>query len=901
MSVSPSTEPVPEATENVVTAPVSESGGTSAPESSAEKGMTPLMQQYVDIKAKYPEAILLFRCGDFYETFFEDAVVAAKELSIVLTARGRAKGEPVPLAGVPYHSAMNYISRLVNKGFTVAICEQLEDPKLAKGLVKRDVVRVMTPGTLSDPQLLDETSNNFLVAFGRRQGKFTLAAVEISTGEFLVTSGDQAEEHLLPEEFFRLRPREILALETSEDAAVTAGPVAVPPWQALKAAVHQRKISEKDAIEALATLFPSEHRARFLTLPPLESRVLGILSEYLLDTQKCSLAHLRFPQPYRLGDGMVLDEATLRNLELLPDGRGQALGGTLFEAMNQTRTSMGARLLKRWLTKPLIQLAPIRERQERVAAMVADGMLLGDLRGLLDRLPDFERLMSKMALGGRSPRDLRALGVALDRLPIIRQRLAGTPLEPLAAALQVPPELASEILRSLKEELPPTMADGGFIADGIDAGLDELRGLQRDGDRWLTAFEERERQESGIKTLRVRKNSVFGYFIEISKGLADKAPAHYVRKQTLTTGERYITAELKEYETKVFSANEKSIALEKQLFETLFSRMQPHIPAIQTAGGALSEIDCLASLAQMARDRGYVRPELTEDLTLHIRGGRHPVVEAFLGSGEFVPNETELDASRLQAIITGPNMAGKSTYLRQNALIVLLAQIGSFVPAAEARIGVVDRIFTRVGAADNLIRGQSTFMVEMMETSSILRHATARSFLIIDEIGRGTSTFDGLSLAWAILEYITERIRARTLFATHYHELTDLPTVRPTLFNLNVAVAHDEKSGNMVFLHQIQKGAANRSYGIEVARLAGLPAPLLDRAREILFELEKTEEEEVGRMTRTLKTSEKAPLQLSLFAPEHELIEAVRNINLDHTTPLEALNLLARLKAMTDA
>ncbi len=899
MSVSPSIEPqVPEAT-----AVTSEAAVPPAAESAAEKGMTPLMQQYVDIKAKYPEAILLFRCGDFYETFFEDAVIAAKELSIVLTARGRAKGEPVPLAGVPYHSAMNYISRLVNKGFTVAICEQLEDPKLAKGLVKRDVVRVMTPGTLSDPQLLDETSNNYLVAFGRRSGKFTLAAVEISTGEFLVTSGDQAEEHLLPEEFFRLRPREILSLETPEEAETAPGgtAAAAAPWQALKAALHRRRISEKDAVEALATLFPGEHRARFLSLPPLEARVLGVLAEYLLDTQKCSLGHLRFPQPYRLGDGMVLDEATLRNLELLPDARGQALGGTLFDVLNQTRTSMGARLLKRWLTKPLIQLGPIRERQERVAALVGDGMLLGDLRGLLDRMPDFERLMSKMALGGRSPRDLRALGVALDRLPAIRQRLAGTPLEPLAAALQVPPEPAAEILRSLRDDLPPTMADGGFIADGIDAGLDELRGLQRDGDRWLTAFEERERQESGIKTLRVRKNSVFGYFIEISKGLADKAPAHYVRKQTLTTGERYITAELKEYETKVFSANEKAIALEKQLFEALFARMQPHIPAIQTAGGALSEIDCLASLAQMARDRGYVRPELTDDLTLYIRGGRHPVVESFLGSGEFVPNETELDETRLQAIITGPNMAGKSTYLRQNALIVLLAQIGSFVPAAEAKIGVVDRIFTRVGAADNLIRGQSTFMVEMMETSSILRHATARSFLIIDEIGRGTSTFDGLSLAWAILEYITERIRARTLFATHYHELTDLPTVRPTLFNLNVAVAHDEKSGNMVFLHRIQKGAANRSYGIEVARLAGLPMPLLDRAREILFELEKTEEEEVGRMTRTLQPREKAPLQLSLFAPEHELIETIRNISIEQTTPLEALNLLAKLKGMADA
>jgi len=871
-----------------------------------EKTLSPLLQQYVDLKAENPNALLLFRCGDFYETFFEDAVTAARELQITLTARGKSGDNPVPLAGVPYHSAMTYIARLVQKGFTVAICEQMEDPKLAKGLVKREIVRIITPGTISDPQLLEEKSNNWLMAFGRRGERFCLAGAELSTGEVIVTGGDRAELSRLREELTRLAPRELLMLGTEAGEAEPTGAVArtsaePPPWKGLPVEVLSRKMGEQTALEVLQTLYPAEPRPRFLAMPSVELRTLGILADYLLDTQKCSLSHLRFPAPYRLGDGMVLDESTLRNLELMPDGRDRSPGGTLFEVVNRTRTSMGARLLKRWLLKPLLQLDQIMERQDRVAALVSDGMLLADLRERLRDLPDLERLLSKIVLGSRNPRDLQALCRALEALPELHVCVTASSIAALAPELEPVPDLAQLLRKSLLDNLPLSLADGGVIADGIDASLDELRRLRRDGDSWLTAYEEQEKTQTGIKTLKVRKNSVFGYFIEISKGLTEKAPAHYVRKQTLTNGERYITAELKDYETKVFSAADKSVAIEKELFEKLIAAVQEKIAPIQRAAAGLAHVDTLCSLAQLARERDYARPKLFDEPILRISGGRHPVVEAFLGTGDFHPNDACFDENRRQAVITGPNMAGKSTYLRQNALIVLLAQIGSFVPAREAEIGLVDRIFTRVGASDNLIRGQSTFMVEMMEAAAILRHATQRSLLVLDEIGRGTSTFDGLSLAWSILEYIHRQLGARSLFATHYHELTDLEPILPGVFNLNVGVLHDEKSGEMVFLHQIREGPSSKSYGIEVARLAGVPAAVIDRAREILFELEKSEEDEVGRMTRAVRTVKAPqPQQLSLFTPGNELAETIQAINLENTTPLEALNLLARLKKMAN-
>ena len=858
-----------------------------------DSGLTPLMQQYKDIKAENPNAVLLFRCGDFYETFFEDAVLVARELQITLTARGKSSGNPVPLAGVPYHSIDGYIAKLIQKGFTVAICEQVEDPKKAKGLVRREVVRIITPGTVADPSMLEETSNNYLAAFASTPERFCLAAVDLSTGEVMLTSGDQSEMLMLPEEFTRLMPREILVLADSAEKL----PVS-PPWKHLRAEVHPCRISEGEAVEMLCGLYPGEHRARFLALPPLQLRTLGILADHLLDTQRCSLRHLSFPVDYRLGDGMVLDEATLSNLELLANGR-QTAGGTLFDVLNRTRTSMGARTLKKWLLKPLVNKAAINRRLDLVEALVNQPLPLAEIRELLKGTPDLERILSKISLGSRNPRDLQALSVGLTRVPYLQKQLTGAGLASLASIMQPLEELTDLIDSHLFEELPANLSDGGVIAAGINPELDELRGLLKDGDEWLKRFEEQEKQRSGIKTLRVKKNSVFGYFIEISKSLADQAPANYVRKQTLTTGERYITAELKDYETRVFTASDKSVAIEKEIYEDLVVRMLAYIDSIKRNAAAIAETDAFCSLAQMACENRYCRPLLLDDDTINIFEGRHPVVEKFLGSGDFNPNDLLLDANRRQAIITGPNMAGKSTFLRQTALIVLMAQIGSYVPATRVEIGIVDRIFTRVGASDNLVRGQSTFMVEMMEASAILKSATSRSLLILDEIGRGTSTFDGLSLAWSILEHISLHISARTLFATHYHELTDLDSVHPGVFNLNVGVSHDEKTGDMVFLHKIHEGAASKSYGIEVARLAGLPGPVIDRAREILFELEKTEQDELGRVTRSLKPQER-PQQLSLFSPGNELIEAVSRVDVNNITPVEALNILSRLKGMTN-
>ena len=855
--------------------------------------LTPLLQQYKDIKTENPEAVLLFRCGDFYETFFEDAVLVAKELQITLTARGKASGNPVPLAGVPYHAIDGYIAKLVQKGFTVAICEQVEDPKKAKGLVKREVVKILTPGTIIDPQMLEESSNNYLVAFGRKADGFCLAGVELSTGDVIITSGDNSEIRMLPEELTRLLPREILHLSEKANF-VSNNPL---PWQHLNAEVHTKNISEKDSIELLASIYPGEHKARFMSMPPLNLKTLGILADHILDTQRCDLSHLKLPQAYKLGDGMVLDEATLGNLELLPSSGKQNLGGTLFEVINRTKTSMGARLLKKWLLKPLIDKSYITKRQNLVETFSKSALLLADTRESLKGTPDLERVLTKIVMGSKNPRDLQALGRGLNKIPEIKHIISEDGLEEICNALNPIPELDELLSSHLKEELPPVLSDGGFIADGIDPELDELRSLQRDGSIWLKSFEEQEREKTGIKNLKVKKNNVFGYFIEISKSLVSQAPDHYVRKQTLTNGERYITAELKDYENKAFSASEKSVAIEKRIFEELVEKIKTFIPQIQETASLLAKLDVISSLAYLAQEKDYVKPTITDDTSINIVGGRHPVVEAFLESGDFHPNQLLLNEAKQQAIITGPNMAGKSTYLRQAALIVLLAQIGSFVPADEATIGIVDRIFTRVGASDNLVRGQSTFMVEMMEASSIIRSATARSLLILDEIGRGTSTFDGLSLAWSILEYINRELSARTLFATHYHELTDLVNVHKGLFNLNIGVNHDEATGKMVFLHKIQDGPANKSYGIEVARLAGLPNRIIDRAKEILFELEKTEQEELGRVTRSVQPHEK-PQQLSLFSPTNEVVEALSQVDISATTPLEALNFLSRLKEM---
>ena len=862
-----------------------------------EATLTPLMQQHQQMKAENPNAILLFRCGDFYETFFDDAKLVSKELQIALTARGKSGDNPIPLAGVPYHAIDSYIQKLVQKNYTVAICEQLEDPKKAKGLVKRDIVRIITPGTLSDPNMLESSTNNYLTAFGKNADRFCIASVDISTGEVLMTTGDEAEMNLVPEEFTRLMPREILVLSDNGEMPEN------PPWAHLSAETKPMKISDKDAIDMVSSLYPNEHKARFIAMPSLSVKTLGILADHLFDTQRCSLSHLNLPKEYKLGDGMVLDEATLNNLELLPNSKNSNVGGTLFDVLNRTKTSMGARMFKKWLLKPLTNKKAIDERLDKVEFFVNDALLLAELKETLKGISDLERILSKITLGSRNPRDIAALNAGLLKVPELKSTLESAGQTEMAAALKPMEELTSLLSKNLKEELPPAISEGNVIAAGINEELDQLRYLLDNGKEWLTDFEEKEREATGIKTLKVRQNSVIGYFIEISMGQTNQAPEHYIRKATIKNGERYITAELKEYENKIFTANEKIIAIEKEIFENLVKKILENTAIIKENATAIAYADVITGLASLASDADFSKPVITEKNELIIKGGRHPVIEKFLSSGEFHPNDLTLKDKHIQAIITGPNMAGKSTYLRQTALIVLMAQIGSFVPAESAEIGVVDRIFTRVGASDNLLRGQSTFMVEMMETSAILKSATKHSLLIVDEIGRGTSTYDGLSLAWSILEYINTRLGARTLFATHYHELTDLDKDHEGVFNLNVGVNHNEETGKMVFLHDIQEGPASKSYGIEVARLAGLPSNVIDRAKEILFDLEKNEEKRVTHNVKPKakdKPQKEMPRQLSLFSDNDELLDAVKAIDLYNTTPMEAMNILYRLKEMTN-
>lgn len=855
-----------------------------------QTGLTPLLQQYKDIKNQNPEAILLFRCGDFYETFFDDAVLVSEQLQIALTARGKTSDNPVPLAGVPYHSIDSYIARLVKKGFTVAICEQMEDPAKAKGLVKRDVVRIITPGTLTEPEMLEEKSNNYLVAIGQTSDNFCLAAVELSTGELMLCEGDNTDIGHLPDEFTRLMPREIICLGKQQPHS--------PPWKHINVEAKLADISTDDAISALSSIYTSQHRSRFKAMSPLKLKTTGILAEHLLDTQRCSLAHLRLPVEYRLCDGMVLDEATLKNLELLPDINTRETGGTLFDIINRTKTGMGARLLKRWLLKPLIEKEKIVKRQNKVEVLHTDALLLAQTREILKGTVDLERLLSRIVLGGKNPRDYVALKNSMKKVNPLKELLVEK-LPGLSEELIVADKLIEMLEKYIKEDPGPNLAEGGVINDGISPELDELRSLLKDGSNWLKEFEESEKEKTKIKTLKVKKNSVFGYFIEISKSFTNMAPEHYTRKQTLTNAERYITAELKDYETKIFSAGDKMVAIEKQIFETVIEAVIEHRETIQQNAIIIAQTDAYCSLAQLAREKQYIKPEISTDSELIIEAGRHPVVEHFIESGSFNPNDLTLDNLRRQAIITGPNMAGKSTYLRQTALIVLLAQIGAFVPAKKAKIGIADRIFTRVGASDNLTRGQSTFMVEMMETSNILRNATSKSLLILDEIGRGTSTFDGLSLAWSILEHINKNLAARTLFATHYHEMTDLQELHKEVFNLNISVSHNEETGEMVFLHQINEGPANKSYGIEVACLAGLPQNITDRAREILFDLEKKEQQNISRMAKA-SAPKTRPVQLTLFNPSDELKQAILALNIEQMTPIEALNQLDKLRKLAN-
>jgi DNA mismatch repair protein MutS len=825
----------------------------------AASDLTPLMQQYRQIKHRYPDAFLFFRVGDFYEMFYEDARAASKILQITLTSRDKNQAEQVPLCGVPYHAASSYIAKLIRSGHKVAICEQVEDPKLAKTLVRREVVRVITPGTLLETDLLDAKESNYLAALYLSSEGAGLAYLDLSTADFRLAewSGPNAiksAEH----ELALLHPSEILIPESAPPLDFSL--------EALKAAtacvnrLPDESFFYSTAYQTLTKQFHVESLNGF----GCEGMILavsaaGALFNYVRNTQLTSPSNILSLKIHRTGDQLMLDAITQRNLELtrrLSDGQRE---GSLLATLDKTLTSMGARLLKDWLLHPLLDLDKIRKRQDAVEAFSTDLSLRSRLRSLLKSVSDLERLISRIGLNVASGRDLVALKQSLLVLPPLRSELgeikAGM-VHDMVAGWDDLGDIVSRIEQAIRDDSPPTLKDGGFIKDGFDSQLDEIRAISRDGKGWIALLEAKERQRTGIGSLKVRYNQVFGYYIEVTNTNLASIPQDYIRKQTLVNAERFITPELKEMETKILGAEDLILQREALLFEEIRLLIAQESQRVQKIARAIATLDVLCSLAEVAVLHHYVRPVVDDGLVIRITDGRHPVLELLVsglpaaqagtGGTRFIPNDTLLDdQGHNLLIITGPNMAGKSTYMRQVALIVLLAQVGSFVPAQEAVIGYVDRIFTRVGALDNLSAGQSTFMVEMTETATILHNATARSLILLDEIGRGTSTFDGLSIAWAVAEHLHNQIRSRTLFATHYHELTDLALVFPGVQNLKAVVR--EWNDEIVFLRKIVEGGTDRSYGIQVARLAGLPPPVIQRAREVLTQLERWELNQAGR------------------------------------------------------
>ena len=869
---------------------------------------SPLMRQHREIKRGYPDAILLFRVGDFYEMFYEDAEIASPLLSIALTSRDKSSANPVPLCGVPYHAAQGYIAKLLKAGRTVALCEQVEDPKLAKGLVRREVVRVYTPGTLIDTEFLSPGESHFLtaVAFSddtvpsaKRQSVIGLACLDVSTGEFWVTEfqGAQAEIQLM-DELARLEPREILYPDSLANTASCLTRMRGPRLCAQPLATF----NSKDAERLLQTQF-AVHSLDGFGCRGLSAGIgaAGAVLRYVRETQPtASLAHLRRIHVHWNGDAMHLDSATIRNLELVrPLEAGEHRSGqdqpTVLSVLDRTTTAMGSRLLRQWLVRPLLHCDAIHARLDAVSELKDLIQQRVSLRSALRNVQDMARLGSRVTLGIAGPRELLALKQSVGALPELRSHLQSFVASLLADVRESWDDchdVHDAIAQAVKQDAPMALRDGGVIREGYHAEVDELRRASTEGKNWIASLEAKERKRTGIDSLKIRYNQVFGYYIEITKTHLSRIPPDYIRKQTLVNAERFMTPELKELEERVTGAEIKLLALEQELFEQLRERVAHEVPRLHTMAQAVALLDVLACLAETAALQRYVKPLVDESSTILIREGRHPVVEQLHHDLTFVPNDTTLDCEHNRLVIlTGPNMAGKSTYLRQVALIVLLAQIGSFVPAAEARIGLVDRIFTRVGASDNLAAGQSTFMVEMIESAHILNSATARSLILLDEIGRGTSTYDGLSIAWAIAEHIQDRrhLGARTLFATHYHEMTQLEGLREGIKNYCVAV--QERDGEVVFLRKIVAGGADRSYGIHVAKLAGLPTSVIERAQEVLAQLEQTDS-----TTQTpALPSEQKPTQASL-PHAHPIVDEVRQIDLFSMTPLDALNRLADLQ-----
>jgi DNA mismatch repair protein MutS len=843
-----------------------------------------MMHQYLRIKERYRDAILFFRLGDFYEMFFEDAETASRILDIALTSRNKNEDSAVPLCGVPYHSAEPYIRKLLDAGHKVAVCEQVEDPKTAKGVVQREVVRVITPGTVTSADALDARDNNFLAAVYEARGAFGLAVTDITTGEFRFTQ--LADEQFLFDELGRVKPSELLVAERA--AALRE------QLQKTFPAVHLTSLADSFFSEMATGRLVKEQvveASQWQAGIRAASAVVGYLESNAAD----SLPVLRDLEPYVASSYLVLDETTRINLELVSNYQGDKKG-SLLAVVDRTLTPMGARRLRQCLLYPLLDEQAIRDRHEGVQELVEQFQRRQELRLWLRKMGDLERLSGRVAAGSALPRDLVAIRETLGHVGGVRRELDScnsTILKALATKIAELPQVTSLIESAIVDSPPLSIKEGGFIRAGFDAELDEIRGMRAHAKEWIAHFEAGERRRTGIQSLKVRYNRVFGYYIEITKSHLKGVPEDYIRKQTLANGERYITPELKEYEAKVLNSQELIEKLEITLLGRVREQVGTYFVALKETSTALALVDVLLSFAEVAESQHFTRPRVDKGLALVIREGRHPVVEATVGRGGFVPNDAILDpASNQILLLTGPNMAGKSTYMRQVALIVILAQMGSFVPAAEARIGIADRIFTRIGAADSLARGESTFMVEMKETANILNHATQRSLILLDEVGRGTSTFDGISIAWAVAERLHDMPeRPRTLFATHYHELTDLARSKERIRNFNFSVK--EWQGEIIFLRNLVEGAASHSYGIHVGRLAGLPPAVIERAKEILQNLESGEAEGKRADTEKRGANGDEPVQMALFGSmERKLTAALSKLDVSHLSPIEALNLL---------
>lgn len=867
--------------------------------------VTPMMRQYLEIKSKYPESLLLYRMGDFYEMFLEDAVTASKVLDIALTSRDRQAENPVPMCGVPYHAAEGYVAKLVAAGFKIAICDQVEDPKKAKGLVRREVTRVLTPGLIVDNQNLTANQPNYLAAVSEPgAGKpIGLAFLDISTAEFRVTELDSPDG--LMEELFRISPKEILLPEDVAPEWTKSVKTRIDPVFTHIEEVH---FDGRRARERLTSHF-KVHSLEGFGINGMESAIqaAGAVLAYVYENLFGACEHIKKVIPYNCSEFMVLDEATVRNLEIFYSTGFQGRKGTLIEVIDHTRTAMGGRKLQQWLRYPLLDLEEINARQDAIAELVGQGVLRDGLLGALETINDIERLNARNSTGVSTPRDLIGLKKSLQAFPGIQGMISGCKsglLARTASEWDNIEDLVARLEAALCDPPPATLANGGAINPSYDPDLNHYVRLSRDAKGWMAEYEAHQRKETGISTLKVRYNKVFGYYIEISRSNLSSVPQSYFRKQTLVNAERYITEELKEFEVQVLEADEKRLELEEKLFSELRDAVSAESRRIQKMAETIALLDCAASLAEVAARYDYCRPKTHGGDSICIRDGRHPVVERFLAQGEFVPNDLELDQQNQQVlIITGPNMAGKSTILRQAALIVLLAQIGSFVPAREADIGIVDRIFTRVGASDDLARGRSTFMVEMQETANILHQATPRSLIILDEIGRGTSTFDGMSIAWAVAEFLHDLggVGVKTLFATHYHELTELARSRPRVKNFNVAIR--EWRQEILFFHKFTPGSSNRSYGIQVARLAGLPGEVTERAGQILAKLEGSApvspapipgpESNGGRSEKSAEPG----VQLPLFQKAPDWVrDRILELDPDGMTPISALQALHSLK-----